>query len=73
MFYDKKCKTVAESKHYNKFTPTDAQNTMSTKLMLVHRKLMIAGSTDQLREPLYVSAANLKFLLILKLRQIYNQ
>ena len=31
-----------------KFIPTDAQNTMSTKLMLVHRKLMIAGSTDHL-------------------------
>ena len=48
MFYHKKCKTVAGSKHYDKFTPTDAQNTMGTEIMLVHRKLMIAGSTDQL-------------------------
>ena len=48
MFYHKKCKTVAGSKPYDKFTPTDAQNTMGTKLMLVHLKLMIAGSTDQL-------------------------
>ena len=37
--YDKK-DWVAGSKHYDKFTPTDAQNTMGTKLMLVHRKLM---------------------------------
>ena len=77
MFYHKKCKTVAGTKHFDKFTPTDAQNTMGTKLMLVHLKLMIAGSADQLyvnilREPLSVSAANLKYLLI-KLRQIYNQ
>ena len=74
MFYHKKCKTVAGSKHYDEFTPTDAQNTMGTKLMLVHRKLMIAEYHRPiiLREPLSVSAANLKYLLI-KLRQIYNQ
>ena len=34
--------------HYDKFTPTDAQNKIGTKLMLVHRKLIIAGSTEQL-------------------------
>ena len=47
MFYHKKCKTVAGSKHCYKFTPTDAQNTIGTKHMLVRRKLMITGSTDQ--------------------------
>ena len=73
VFYHKKCKTVAGSKHYDKFTPADAQNTMGIKLMLVHRKLMIAEYHRPiiLREPLSVSAANLKYLLI-KLRQIYN-
>ena len=54
MFYHKKCKTVAGSKPYDKFTPTDAQNTMGTKLMLVHRKLMIAGSTDNYTERAFV-------------------
>ena len=42
------CQDLAFKCVVYKFTPTDAQNTMGTKLMLVHRKLMIAGSTDQL-------------------------
>ena len=48
MFYHKKRKSVAGLNPYDKFTPTDVSNTMGAKLMLVHRKLMIAGSTDQL-------------------------
>ena len=48
MFYHKKCKTVAGSKHYDKFTPTDAQNTIGTKLMLVHRKLISLRSMEVL-------------------------
>ena len=42
------CQDLASKCIVHKFTPSDAQNTMGTKLMLVHRKLMIAGSTDQL-------------------------
>ena len=42
------CQDLACKCIVHKFTPSDAQNTMGTKLMLVHRKLMIAGSTDQL-------------------------
>ena len=42
------CQDLAFKCVVYKFTPTDAQNTMGTKLMLVHRKLMIEGSTDHL-------------------------